>query len=690
MLWQLDLYIVILFCGAVVAGAVAVTAWKRPVAAGGRNLAFLMAAIFGWSLTAAIEAAAVGTPAKIFWSKVEYLGIATTPVLLFLFALRYSRSSSWLTPLRRLLLWTIPLATFGLAVTNEWHHLIWGSFSPATDTGIRLLVYHHGPFFWIHVAYSYTLLIITSILVLKTYSRSRDIQKRQALALLLALPWPWLGNLIYLAGLTAAAGHDYTPLGFALAGLFLLWGIYRLQLVDLIPVAREKVIESMGESLIVLDELGRVAAMNPSAHELLAEIGAPNGKTPASRTVGTPASILFSSWPELAGHCLRPSPGQKDLTWSKGERARFYTLHLSPLAGGTETVTGWVAVLYDVTRLKQAETSAVQARRIAETLQEAGLALSSTLDSKETSAMIIRLIQKVIPFDAGAFLVAEGAELRLAGLEGIVEGGNLIGQRYPIAGCQLCNLVVQHQRPLITESIRREDILLPLPADFDVRSYLGVPIVFLGHVTGLLALYSRSVNHFTAGDVRVAELFANQAAIALQNSRLYQQMSELAVTDNLTGLANRRGFFELAEKEVDRAHRYKRALCVVMFDIDDFKKVNDSHGHLIGDQVLRVLASTVRKATRTTDTVCRFGGDEFLILMPESGADQAMATAERLRQKISNEMVVVTAAGQLMLTISLGVVCLDGGIDEKVEKLIERADTAMYKAKAAGKNRVCC
>jgi diguanylate cyclase (GGDEF)-like protein len=167
-------------------------------------------------------------------------------------------------------------------------------------------------------------------------------------------------------------------------------------------------------------------------------------------------------------------------------------------------------------------------------------------------------------------------------------------------------------------------------------------------------------------------------------------MSELAVTDNLTGLANRRGFFELAEKEVDRAHRYKRALCVVMFDIDDFKKVNDSHGHLIGDQVLRVLASTVRKATRTTDTVCRFGGDEFLILMPESGADQAMATAERLRQKISNEMVVVTAAGQLMLTISLGVVCLDGGIDEKVEKLIERADTAMYKAKAAGKNRVCC
>ena len=688
MAWQLDLYVVILFCGAVVAGAVAVTAWKRPVAAGGRNLAFLMAAIFGWALTAAIEAAAVGDAAKIFWSKAEYLGIATTPLLLFFFALRYSRSSAWLTSWKRVLLWTVPVATFGLAATNDWHHLIWAGFSPATDTKIHLLVYHHGPFFWLHVAYSYSLLIITSILILRTYARARDIQKRQALALLIALPWPWLGNLIYLAGLTASAGHDYTPLGFTMAGLFLLWGMYRLQLVDLIPVAREKVIESMGESLIVLDELGRVAAMNPSAHQFLAEIGAPDGKAPVSRIVGMPVSALFSSWPDLAGRLMRPSAGQMELTWGKGERARFYNLQLSPLAGGTGDVSGWVAVLYDVTRLKQAETSAVQARRIAETLQEAGMALSSTLDSKETSAMILKLIQKVIPFDAGAFLVAEGAELRLAGLEGIAEGGNLIGQSYPITGCQLCNLVVQHRRPLITESIRREDILLPLPVDFDVRSYLGVPIVFLDHVTGLLALYSRSTNHFAAGDIRVAELFANQAAIALQNSRLFRQMSELAVTDNLTGLINRRGFFELAEKEVERAHRYKRSLCMVMFDIDDFKKVNDTHGHLIGDQVLRVLASTVRRATRSTDTVCRFGGDEFLILMPEAGLEQATATAERLRQKISTEMIVVTAAGQLSLTISLGVVCLDGDADETVEKLIERADAAMYKAKAAGKNRV--
>jgi diguanylate cyclase (GGDEF)-like protein len=347
-----------------------------------------------------------------------------------------------------------------------------------------------------------------------------------------------------------------------------------------------------------------------------------------------------------------------------------------------------VAVITDITGLKQAETLAVQARRVAETLQEAGLALSSTLEFKEMSVRILELVQRVISFDAGAFLLAEGSELRLAALQGVPDSRDFIGRTYPISGSTLCNLVVQHQRPLITESIRSEDVLVPLPAGFDVRSFLGVPIVFLGHVTGLLALYSRKPNYFAAADMRVAELFANQASIAVQNSRLYHQMTELAVTDNLTGLANRRRFYDLAEREVDRARRYKRSLCLIMFDIDDFKKINDTHGHLVGDQVLRVLASTVTKATRTTDSVCRYGGDEFLVLMPESGLEQAMRTAERLRQKISDEMVVVTAGGHLSMTISLGVVCLGDGGGETVEKLIERADAAMYKAKAAGKNRV--
>jgi diguanylate cyclase (GGDEF)-like protein len=685
---QFDVYIVLLFCGAAFSILVAAAAWRRPVAAGGRQLAALMLAVFVWSLAAALEAAAVEFPAKIFWSKVEYLGIAPSPLLLFFFAVRYSRSDAWLTPVRRALLWAVPVSALVLAVTNEWHHLIWASFSTAAAAGIHLVVYHHGPFFWIHVAYAYSLLALTSILIVRTYLRSRDLRRRQALALLLALPWPWLGNLGYITGITSAAGHDFTALGFAVAGLFLLWGMFRLRLADLLPVAREKVIESMGESLIVLDEAGRVGAMNPSAEELLASIGGPDNPSPASKIIGTPASVVFSTWPELASRLSRPSAGRTELVWEEGPAPRYFNLHLTALAGRDGIVTGWVAMLYDVTRLKQAENEAVRARNVAEALQEAGLALSSTLDHREMSTMILQLIQRVIFFDAGAFLVADGAELRLAGVQGLAESENLIGHAYPVEGRQLCNLVAQHRRPLVTESIRKEDVLIPLPERFDIHSYLGVPIVFQGHVTGLLALYSREASHFKAGDIRVAELFANQAAIALQNARLFQQMSTAAVTDTLTGLSNRRHFFGQAEKEFERARRYGRPLSLIMLDIDNFKAVNDSHGHLIGDQVLRVLAAAVGKTIRATDYICRFGGDEFLILMPESDRTQALAMAERLRQKISTEMVVVTARGSLTLTISLGVASLkDEG--ETLEKLVGRADAAMYEAKAAGRDKVC-
>jgi diguanylate cyclase (GGDEF)-like protein len=688
MTWQIDFYVVLLFSGAVVSLVVAATAWRRPVAAGGRNLAVLMLAVFVWSLAAALEASAAEVPAKIFWSKVEYLGIASSPLLLFLFAVRYSRSGSWLTPVRKAFLWMIPAATFVLAATNEGHHLIWTAFSSAAGPGLHRLVYHHGPFFWVHVAFAYSLLVFTSILFVKAYLRSRDLHRRQALTLLFALPWPWLGNFAYLVGLTSPAGHDFTALGFGLTGLFLLWGMFRFRLADLLPVAREKVIESMGECLIVLDETGRVAAMNPSAQGLLAEIGAPDDQASASKIAGMPALTLFSTWPELATRLAHPSAGRKELVWDGGFAPRFFNLHLTALAGRDGTVTGWVAVLYDITRLKQAENEAVRARNVAEALQEAGLALSSTLDHEEMSTMVLQLVQRVIPFDAGAFLVAEGAELRLAGIQGIGGGKDLIGQGYPVEGCQLCNLVAQHRRPLITESIRREDILIPMPEDFDIRSYLGVPIVFQGHVTGLLALYSREASHFKAGDIRVAELFANQAAIALQNARLFQQMSTAAVTDTLTGLSNRRHFFSQAEKEFERARRYGRPLSLIMLDIDNFKAVNDTHGHLIGDQVLRVLAGAVSKTIRATDYICRFGGDEFLILMPESGHGQALAMAERLRQKISTEMVVVTAKGSLTLTISLGVASLKDG-EETLEKLVGRADAAMYEAKAAGRDKVC-
>jgi diguanylate cyclase (GGDEF)-like protein len=346
-----------------------------------------------------------------------------------------------------------------------------------------------------------------------------------------------------------------------------------------------------------------------------------------------------------------------------------------------------VAVLYDITRIKKAETSAVEARNVAETLREAGLTLSSKLDFKQISALILDLLKRVIPYDIGAFLTVEGTELKMAAIKRPADVRNLIGETYPVAGSRLCNMAVQRKRPLISTIAGPEDILLPLRPDQDIQSFLGVPVVFQDHATGLIALYNSGARAFTEEDAQVAELFASQVAIALDNSRRVEHMEKQAVTDQLTGLYNRRAFALMAEKEVGRARRYQRPLALILFDIDHFKGVNDTYGHLVGDHVLRVLTELVTRTTRATDIVCRYGGEEFIVLMPEAGREEAMARAERLREEISR-MTVVTAEGTLSLTVSLGVAGLGPNGGEDLNSLINRADRAMYQAKAAGRDTV--
>jgi diguanylate cyclase (GGDEF)-like protein len=685
---QVSYYVLSLFLGAFVAGTVAVIAWKRTVTFVGSSLAVLMASVFTWSLAAAFEAAVPDTAVKILLSKIEYLGIASAPVLMFLFALKFSRSGSRLKRGRAIALWVIPSLTFLLAATNEGHRLIWSGFSPVAGLRHSLLLYHHGPFFWVHVGYSYLLLFATTVFLLLAYFRFKDVHRRQALAILLAFPWPWLGNVLYLAGLAGGKrGLDFTPLGFAVAGFFLLWAMFGLQLVDIVPVARERVIESMGESLIILDEAGRVAAANAAARKLIAEAGGPAEDVPETKILGKPAAEIFSTWPEMVVGLSSPASSQREISLKMDGSSRVFDVHLSPLLGHGSFVTGWVAVLYDITRIKEAEASAVEASRVADTLREAGLTLSSKLDFKQVSALILDLMNRVIPFDIGAFLTTDGTELRLAGIKGPRNTQILIGETYPVSGCRLCSMSVQRMRPLISTITSPDDILLPLDPGLGIHSYLGVPVVFRDHATGLIALYNVGAHPFTEKDAQVAELFANQVAIALDNSRRVEQMEKQAVTDELTGLCNRRAFADMAEKEVGRARRYQRPLALILFDIDHFKAVNDTHGHLIGDQVLRVLAATVRKIVRATDTVCRFGGEEFIVLMPEAKRDEALALAERLREKVS-DITVVAPEGTLSLTISLGVAGLESDKDETLESLVGRSDKAMYEAKAAGRNTV--
>jgi diguanylate cyclase (GGDEF)-like protein len=220
----------------------------------------------------------------------------------------------------------------------------------------------------------------------------------------------------------------------------------------------------------------------------------------------------------------------------------------------------------------------------------------------------------------------------------------------------------------------------------DVRSAIVAPLMVKGLVYGALSLESSQVSAFHESDLNLLVGFAATATAAIQNARLHAEVQKLAITDALTGLYNRRGLFELGQREVERSRRYKRPLVAIMMDIDRFKFINDYYGHAAGDLVLQTVAKRCVDNMRRIDILGRLGGDEFTFLLPETDMFTANNVAERVRHTIA-EYPVITEESQISVSVSIGVARATAATPD-LEVLISRADAAMYVAKREGRNRV--
>ena len=187
-------------------------------------------------------------------------------------------------------------------------------------------------------------------------------------------------------------------------------------------------------------------------------------------------------------------------------------------------------------------------------------------------------------------------------------------------------------------------------------------------------------------DIERFVILAMQFALEMKKVLLYETVEELAITDDLTGLSVRRYFFERLKEEVARSKRYKFKFSLLMIDIDDFKALNDTYGHLVGDVVLRDVSRIIKENSREMDLVARYGGEEFSLVLPETRQEAAMLVGERIRRKVA-ENVFRAYDEKVKVTISAGVAVYPDDASE-VSGLVEKADKALYDAKAAGKNVV--
>lgn len=384
---------------------------------------------------------------------------------------------------------------------------------------------------------------------------------------------------------------------------------------------------------------------------------------------------------------------------------------------------GILGATRDITERRKLEVENQRRTEELAILYRIGNRVAASLALDQLSLALYEEIKHIMPVDAFYVAVYDN-ETDLISFPFIVEGMNEQG---PIFGKMeprdlntqpgLTGYIIQSQKTLYVPDLAEPPATLPvqaIPLSQNLsRTYLGVPFFLRGQVIGILSMQTFLPNSYTADLIRLAETIATELAFAVDNARLYEKAQRLAITDTLTGLYNRRHFYALALNEIERARRYRRSLAVIMLDLDKFKHINDTYGHPAGDKVLQALARLCHKQLRTVDIVGRYGGEEFIALLPETARHGAVIAAERiqngvcatvadayhaaerLREQI-NQVRVETEQGTIYFSASIGVADLETILAQSndltsatcLERLLACADSALYLAKRKGGNRV--
>ncbi len=339
--WQ---YTVFTGLAGILSLSLAFLAWSHRRARGAVYFILLMIAVSVWSLSNAVESMPWNVQTKILWSQISYIGVVSVGPLWLLLTLNYSQHLRHWTSRHILLLWIVPLVILVLVATNQHHGLIWTQVTPVSDAPGALLIYGRGIGFWINVVYIYVSMLAGSILLIRTTLRSTQLYRRQIWALLLGALLPWIGNLWYLLRLPPLPELEKAPIGFALSGLSLAYGLFRLRLFDIVPVARDTLIENMPDGVLVLDEYDRLVDINPAACQLLG--------WEATQIVGQPIAVILARWSDLAERYQDRHQVQTEIAINPN---RWFDLNISALYNRQQQLSGRLVVLRDITARKQAE-----------------------------------------------------------------------------------------------------------------------------------------------------------------------------------------------------------------------------------------------------------------------------------------------------------------------------------------------
>lgn len=334
------------------------------------------------------------------------------------------------------------------------------------------------------------------------------------------------------------------------------------------------------------------------------------------------------------------------------------------------------------------------ARRNAElaSLLEIGKTLISSLELRDVLQEIMSQVERLLQPKTWSLLLVddETGELRFEIAVSPV-ASDLKGISLKM-GEGIAGWVARHGEPLLIPDVSKDERFATHVADaveYPVSSILCVPLKIRDRVLGVIELInSAGERTFEEGDLPLLGAVADFAAIAIDNARNYKRVSELVITDDLTGLYNARHFQEILEYEIERARRYNSQVSVLFFDLDRFKSVNDTYGHLVGSRMISEVGRLVKSHIRSSDRGARYGGDEYIIVLPNTGKQGAIKVANNMLERFHAHKFLTDSGSLIPITASFGVATFPDDATDR-DTLVRVADSAMYEAKESGRNRVC-
>jgi diguanylate cyclase (GGDEF)-like protein/PAS domain S-box-containing protein len=635
MLFHISNYSLVYLAAGVVTLIAASLAWKRRSASGGIWLFMTILAAGEWSMADFLDASSYGLVVKTFWGKVSYLGSAPLAVFLLLFALEFTGRGKWITRRKVLLLMIVPALSCVLAFTNDWHYLLWSSYSYVSASA-NVLIYHHGPLYWVITAYIYIAILAATWFLIGYALRSRELYRIQSVGIIIATLIPWISELIYDFAPGVLPGLDISAITLTLSGIIFTVSLTRWKLLDMIPVARETLVEHLQDGMIVLDASDRVVDVNRAARKLLGEQERP--------WIGQPASQMFL--PDFDLTALPVSEAPQEVILNQ-DPPLYLEVRLTGLYHPSGQRGGKLIILRDITRHKHAE------QKLADSEER----LSSILENVSASIYV---------FDTHS--------------------------HYLYVNRQMCDDIGLPREEIIGQALSQfvmDDEHLALIVENDRRVLNGETI--RSEETSINRLTGKSTTYWTVKlPLRDTEgkIYAGCGISTdiTERKQAEEKLRELSLVDELTGLNNRRGFMLLAEQHLLSAIRTKQDALLLYADLDGLKAINDTLGHTEGDRALIDTAGLLKNTFRNSDIITRLGGDEFVVLAINTSDNANETILARLQDYLRIHNLYENRPHRL--SISIGMAHFDPEMPCTLDELLEQGDKAMYLHKQAKKRIV--